>query len=52
MSAISHEKKGKALNLYSSELYTGCPRRNVSDFGRAFPMLKYADITQNTCVQS
>ena len=33
-------------------IYTGCPRRNVPDFGRAFFMLKYTDITQNTYVQS
>ena len=33
-------------------LYTGCPRRNVPDFGRAFLMLKYTDITQNTYIQS
>ena len=33
-------------------VYTGCPRRNVPDFGRVFLMLKYTDITQNTCVQS
>ena len=33
-------------------LYTGCPRRNVPDFGWAFLMLKYTDITQNTYVQS
>ena len=26
-----------------------CPRRNVPDFGRVFLMLKYTDITQNTC---
>ena len=32
--------------------YTGCPRRNVPDFGRVFLMLKYTDITQNTFVQS
>jgi hypothetical protein len=32
--------------------YRGCPRRNVPDFGRVFLMLKYADITQNTYVQS
>ena len=31
---------------------TGCPRRNVPDFGRVFFMLKYTDITQNTYVQS
>jgi hypothetical protein len=33
-------------------LYTGCPRRNVPDFGRVFLMVKYTDITQNTYVQS
>ena len=32
--------------------YTGCPRRNVPDFGRVFLMLKYTDITQNTYIQS
>ena len=32
--------------------YTECPGRNVPDFGRVFLMLKYTDITQNTCVQS
>ena len=33
-------------------MYTGCPRRNVPDFGRVFLTLKYTDITQNTYVQS
>ena len=33
-------------------IYTGCPRRNVPDFGRVFLMLKYTDIIQNTYVQS
>ena len=33
-------------------LYTGCPRRNVRDFGRVFLMLNYTDITQNTYIQS
>ena len=33
-------------------IYTGCPRRNVPDFGRVFLMLNYTDITQNTYVQS
>jgi len=28
--------------------YTGCPRRNVPDFGRVFLILNYTDITQNT----
>jgi len=32
--------------------YTGCPRRNVPDFGMVFLVLKYTDITQNTYVQS
>ena len=32
--------------------YTGCPRRNVPDFGRMFLMIKYTDITQNTYIQS
>ena len=32
--------------------YTGCPRRNVPDFGRVFLTLKCTDITQNTYVQS
>ena len=27
-------------------IYTGCPRRNVPDFGSVFLMLKYTDITQ------
>ena len=35
-----------------SPAYTGCPRRNVPDFGRMFLMLKYTDITQNTYIQS
>ena len=33
-------------------IHTGCPRRNVSDFGRMFLMLKYTDIIQNTHIQS
>ena len=37
-------------NIYM--YYTGCPRRNVPDFGRVFLMLKYTDITQNTYIQS
>ena len=39
----------KTVYIY---IYTGCPRRNVPDFGRVFLMLKYTDITQNTYVQS
>ena len=33
-------------------LYTGCPGRNVPDFGRMFLTLKYTDITQNTYIRS
>ena len=33
------------VNIYLF-IYTGCPRRNVPDFGRVFLMLKYTDITQ------
>ena len=40
------------LTKLSPSLYTGCPKRNVPDFGRVFLMLKYTDITQNTYVQS
>jgi len=32
--------------------YTGCPRRNVRDFGRVFLMLNYTDITKNIYIQS
>jgi len=39
-------------HIMETESYTGCPRRNVPDFGRVFLMLKYTDITQNTYVQS
>ena len=38
----------RALDVF----YTGCPRRNVGDFGRVFLMLNYTDITQNTYIQS
>jgi len=38
--------------LRVSRQYTGCPRRNVQDFGRVFLMLRYTDITQNTYIQS
>ena len=39
-----------ASNL--ADLYTGCPRRNVRDFGRVFLMLNYTGITQKTYIQS
>jgi hypothetical protein len=37
---------------YVLVLYTGCPRRNVPEFGRVFLMLNYTDLNQNTCIQS
>jgi len=39
-------------NFPKVPVYTGCPRRNVPDFGRVFLMLKYTDITQNTYIWS
>jgi hypothetical protein len=42
--------KGNVQVIHNSN--TGCPRRNVRDFGRVFLMLNYTDITQNTYVQS
>ena len=36
----------------SRTIYTGCPRRNVPDFGRMSLKLKYTDIPQNTYIQS
>ena len=33
-------------------IYTGCPRRNVPNFGRVFLGSNYTDITQNTYIQS
>jgi hypothetical protein len=35
-------------NMHENPVCTECPRRNVPDFGRAFLMLKYTDIIQNT----
>ena len=45
---ILHIKLAAAVHCW----HTGCPRRNVPDFGRMFIMLKYTDITQNTYIQS
>ena len=42
----------RAATWTGTIIYTGCPRRNVPDFGRVFLMLKYTDITQNTYIQS
>ena len=33
-------------------IYTGCPGRNVPDFGRMFLKLKYTDITKNTYIRT
>jgi len=38
--------------LYMFQASTGCPRRNVPNFGRVFLMLEYTDITKNSYVQS
>jgi hypothetical protein len=40
------------VSLWHNYWYTGCPGRNVLDFGRMFLKLKYTDITQNTYIQS
>ena len=32
--------------------YTGCPGRNVPDFGSMHLKLKYTDLTKNTYIQS
>ena len=50
--SIGDNEEGSDLPLIYIYIYTGCPRRNVPDFGRVFLMLKYTDITQNTYVQS
>jgi hypothetical protein len=50
MSLYSHNKRHGQRCLHSQ--YTGCPRRNVPDFGWVFLMLKYTDITQNTYILS
>ena len=44
-----HTRIHAYINTY---IYTGCPRRNVRDFGRVFLMLNYTDITQNTYILS
>jgi hypothetical protein len=42
------DSKNRSLHFKN----TGCPGRNVKNFGRVFLMLKYNDITQNTYIQS
>jgi hypothetical protein len=46
---ISSQNLANSL-AFTSPVYTGCPRRNVRNFGRVFLMLKYTDITQNTYI--
>jgi len=41
-----------AQQLNHCATYTGCPRRNMPDFGRVFLRSNYTDITQNTYIQS
>ena len=38
--------------MYYVYTYTGCPGRNVPDFGRMFLKLKYTDLTKNTYIRS
>jgi len=42
---LSTFSTGHEIHLGIASGYTGCPRRNVPDFGRVFLMLKYTDIT-------
>jgi hypothetical protein len=46
---VKYERK---LNMLKNSLYTGCPGRNVPDFGRMFLKLKYTNLTKNTCIRS
>ena len=46
---LAHPISSSYTNKY---IYTGCPRRNVPNFGRVFLRYKYTDITQNTYIQS
>ena len=47
-----HTQCGLPMKTVTTNMYTGCPRRNVPDFGRVFLMLKYTDVNQNTYVQN
>jgi hypothetical protein len=42
----------KTTPVYVFYNYTGCPGRNVPDFGRMFLKLKYTDLTKNTYIGS
>ena len=51
---VTEQVTHKAIKILCKQtyVYTGCPRRNVRDFGRVFHMFNYTDRTQNTYVQS
>jgi len=49
MNSRHNNRKTKYIYIY---IYTGCPRRNVPDFGRVFLRSNYTDIAQNTYIQS
>jgi hypothetical protein len=52
-SLLSHNIEVKLYETSTDNAsYTGCPGRNVKNFGSVFLMLKYTDITQNTYIQS
>ena len=42
----------RSLKFMRVCIYTGCPRRNLPDFGRVFLMLNSTDITQNIYIRS
>ena len=48
----THTRTYTNLCITCVYVYTGCPRRNVLDFGRMFLRLNYTDITQNTYIKS
>ena len=49
---LYNSNQQSAIKWLEVTQHTGCPRRNVRDFGRVFLMLNYTDITQNTYVRS
>jgi len=57
ITARKNEKKPITVTVSTSPcflllIYTGCPGRNVPDFGRMFLKLKYTDLTKNTYIRS
>ena len=51
---VTSTERSHARNAHEQiqKIYTGCPGRNVPDFGIMFLKLKYADITENTYIRS